>query len=102
MLHCGNSPGMLPITAFAVATSEHEPIQFTSNPATVPLPGAHSSHRIPHVRRERGAGSPQKTWLDHGGAEGGQMELNGWTSPQMLADTPAPAAPGSAAATTAS
>ena len=24
------------------------------------------------------------TWLDHGGAEGGLMELNGWTSPQML------------------
>jgi integrase/recombinase XerD len=24
------------------------------------------------------------TWLDHGGAEGDLMELNGWTSPQML------------------
>jgi integrase len=23
-------------------------------------------------------------WLDHGGAEGDLMELNGWTSPQML------------------
>ena len=23
------------------------------------------------------------TWLDHGGAEGDLMELNGWTSPQM-------------------
>jgi hypothetical protein len=25
------------------------------------------------------------TWLDRGGAEGDLMELNGWTSPQMLA-----------------
>jgi integrase len=25
------------------------------------------------------------TWLDRGGPEGGLMELNGWTSPQMLA-----------------
>jgi integrase len=24
------------------------------------------------------------TWLDHGGAEGDLMELNGWASPQML------------------
>jgi len=24
------------------------------------------------------------TWLDHGGNEGDLMELNGWTSPQML------------------
>jgi integrase/recombinase XerD len=24
------------------------------------------------------------TWLDRGGPEGGLMELNGWTSPQML------------------
>jgi integrase len=24
-------------------------------------------------------------WLDHGGAEGDLMELNGWSSPQMLA-----------------
>ena len=24
------------------------------------------------------------TWLDRGGAEGDLMELNGWTSPQML------------------
>jgi integrase len=24
------------------------------------------------------------TWLDHGGAEGDLLELNGWTSPQML------------------
>ena len=24
------------------------------------------------------------TWLDRGGAEGGLMELNGWSSPQML------------------
>jgi integrase/recombinase XerD len=24
------------------------------------------------------------TWLDRGGAEGDMMELNGWTSPQML------------------
>jgi WD40 repeat protein len=25
-----------------------------------------------------------RAWLDHGGAEGDLMELNGWTSPQML------------------
>jgi integrase len=24
------------------------------------------------------------TWLDRGGAEGNLMDLNGWTSPQML------------------
>ena len=24
------------------------------------------------------------TWLDRGGAEGDLMELNGWSSPQML------------------
>jgi integrase/recombinase XerD len=24
------------------------------------------------------------TWLDRGGAEGDLMELNGWTSPQMV------------------
>jgi integrase/recombinase XerD len=24
------------------------------------------------------------TWLDRGGAEGNLMELNGWTTPQML------------------
>ena len=24
------------------------------------------------------------TWLDHSGAEGDLMELNGWASPQML------------------
>ena len=24
------------------------------------------------------------TWLDRGGPEGDLMELNGWTSPQML------------------
>jgi hypothetical protein len=38
-----------------------------------------------------------------GGADGDLMELNGWTSPQMLARTgPAPAPPAPAAATTAS
>ena len=43
------------------------------------------------------------TWLDRGGAERDLMELNGWTSPQMLTRTaPAPAAPAPAAATTAS
>jgi integrase/recombinase XerD len=43
------------------------------------------------------------TWLDRGGAEGDLMELNGWTSPQMLAATaPAPAVPEPAAAMTAS
>jgi integrase len=47
------------------------------------------------------------TWLD-GGPEGDLMELNGWTSPQMLrlygarAAAPAPAAPASAAPPTAS
>ena len=25
-----------------------------------------------------------QAWLDHGGAEGDLMELNGWASPQML------------------
>lgn len=25
-----------------------------------------------------------RTWLDKGGAEGDLMELNGWSSPQML------------------
>ena len=25
-----------------------------------------------------------RAWLDRGGAEGDPMELNGWTSPQML------------------
>jgi hypothetical protein len=25
-----------------------------------------------------------RAWLDRGGAEGDLMELNGWTSPQML------------------
>jgi len=25
-----------------------------------------------------------RAWLDNGGAEGDLMELNGWTSPQML------------------
>jgi integrase len=25
-----------------------------------------------------------RTWLERGGAEGDLMELNGWTSPQML------------------
>ena len=44
-----------------------------------------------------------QTWLDRGGAEGDLMELNGWSSPQMLAATGrARAAPGPAAATTAS
>ena len=43
------------------------------------------------------------TWLDHGGAEGDLMELNGWTSPRCSAATaPAPAAREPAAATTAS
>ena len=43
------------------------------------------------------------TWLDRGGPEGDLMELNGWTSPQMLrATAPAPAAPAPAAPTTAS
>ena len=43
------------------------------------------------------------TWLDRGGAEGDLMELNGWTSPQMLRRYgPAPAAHEPAAATTAS
>ena len=43
------------------------------------------------------------TWLDRGGAEGDLMELNGWTSPQMLRRYgPAPAEPGPAAPTTAS
>ena len=34
-------------------------------PASVPAPLSHA-------------------WLDRGGAEQGLMELNGWTSPQML------------------
>lgn len=43
------------------------------------------------------------TWLDRGGAEGYLMELNGWTSPQMLRRSPAaPAAAGRAGPTTAS
>src|SRR5450631_2200722 len=42
------------------------------------------------------------TWLDCGGAEGNLMELNGWTSLQMLRRYgPVRAAPGPAAATTA-
>ena len=42
-------------------------------------------------------------WLDRGGAEGDSMELNGWTSPQMLRrDGASPAAHEPAAATTAS
>jgi integrase/recombinase XerD len=46
------------------------------------------------VRRGRQCGVPvyphrfrhhvSHTWLDRGGAEGDLMELNGWTSPQML------------------
>ena len=36
-----------------------------------------------------------RAWLDRGGAEGDLMELNGWTSPQMLCRYGArPAAPG--------
>ncbi len=43
------------------------------------------------------------TWLDRGGPEGDLMELNGWTSPQMLTRYgAAPAAPAPAAPTTAS
>jgi site-specific recombinase XerD len=43
------------------------------------------------------------TWLDRGGAEGDLMELNGWSSPQMLHLTArARAAPARAAPTTAS
>ena len=43
------------------------------------------------------------TWLDQGGAEGDLMELNGWTSPQMLLRYGASAAAREpAAATTAS
>ena len=46
------------------------------------------------------------TWLDRGGPEGDLMELNGWTSPEMLrrygAAPAAPAAPAPAAPTTAS
>ena len=45
-------------------------------------------HQWPAVRRR---GVPHRfrhhfshTWLDRGGAEGDLMELNGWTSPQML------------------
>ena len=30
------------------------------------------------------SGTISHTWLDRGGAEGDLMELNGWTSPQML------------------
>jgi len=33
-------------------------------------------HRFPHHF--------SYTWLDRGGVEGDLMELNGWTSPQML------------------
>jgi hypothetical protein len=42
------------------------------------------------VRRRRQCGVEvfphhfSHTWLDCGGAEGDLMELNGWTSPQML------------------
>ena len=50
------------------------------------LPG----HRPPRPR-VRHRGFPHRfrhhfshTWLDRGGAEGDLMELNGWTSPQML------------------
>ena len=42
------------------------------------------------------------TWLDRGGAEGDLMELNGWSSPQMLRRYGARAAPARAAPTTAS
>ena len=38
----------------------------------------------PQQVREHGDGNPQKTGLDHGSAEGSLMELDGWTSPQML------------------
>lgn len=31
-----------------------------------------------------GSATFSHTWLDRGGAEGDLMELNGWTSPQML------------------
>jgi integrase/recombinase XerD len=43
------------------------------------------------------------TWLDRGGSEGDLMELNGWSSPQMLRRYgAAPAAPAPAAPTTGS
>ena len=37
-----------------------------------------------HARPHRFRHHVSHTWLDRGGAEGGLMELNGWTSPQML------------------
>jgi len=36
------------------------------------------------TRTGSGTTSATPTSLDHGGAEGDLMELNGWTSPQML------------------
>ena len=32
----------------------------------------------------RASGKWHDIWLDHGGAPGDLMELNGWSSPQML------------------
>jgi integrase len=43
-----------------------------------------------------------RTWLDRGGAEGDLMELNGWSSPQMLRRYGASARSARAALTTAS
>jgi hypothetical protein len=62
--------------------------------------GAFQGRRFRHGRvpvkstqvRVRGDGAHKKptdkhfshAWLDHGGAEGDLMELNGWASPRML------------------
>jgi len=53
----------------------HHPDTACSNPHTDPLhtASAEERHDFSH------------TWLDRGGAERDLMELNGWTSPQMLA-----------------
>jgi len=49
----------------------------------MPLPRPRHQHperRLTHRFRHHFS----HTWLDRGGAEGDLMELNGWTSPQML------------------
>jgi hypothetical protein len=59
-------------------------------------PRAYDSERdLPDDQPERAAGRGRRvdapvrhhfspTWLDRGGSEGDLMELNGWSSPQML------------------
>jgi hypothetical protein len=68
-----NTPNRHTRAKIRIADACHDHARPIATRITLNTGSAKTSHTFSH------------NWLDNGGAEGDLMELNGWSSPQMLA-----------------